>query len=111
MALLDTGATGTGVRADIVEALGLPPKGQRRVGTANGMIWATELPFRIGFVTGDHRIAPFDPETQQPYVLDRHVSGFELQRGFDYAVLVGMDVLGQCDLHILRDGTAELTIF
>lgn len=109
-ALLDTGATGTGIRADLVEALALQPKGQRRIVTANGMIWAAEVLFRIGFLAGDYDQPGFDAEAQQPYVLEKHVTGFELQRGFDYAMLVGMDVLGQCDLHVLRNGKAELAL-
>lgn len=40
--LLDTGATGTGIRRDIAERLRLRPKGQRRVNTANGLINAVE---------------------------------------------------------------------
>lgn len=108
--LLDTGATGTGIRQDIAERLGLRAKGQRRVDTANGLIMACEYTFRVGFVCGDYRDPAFVSDMQQPYVLDEPVLGFELQPGFNYPVLIGMDILGRCDLAIRRDGSARLDL-
>lgn len=108
--LIDTGATGTGIRVDLAERLALRGCGQRRVQTANGLIWATEYVIRVGFVCGDHDDPLFAPDTLQPYVLDRELVGFELQAGFGYPVLIGMDVIGASDLTIRRDGSAELVI-
>lgn len=108
--LLDTGATGTGIRADIARRLGLRAKGQRRVNTANGLIYATEFLFRVGFITGDCADPSFDAEQQQPYVLDEEVLGFELAGGFTHQVLIGMDIIGRSDLVLLRDGRAKLTL-
>lgn len=108
--LLDTGATGTGIRQDLAEELSLAPKGQRRVHTANGMIIASEYLIRIGFVCGDYNDPDFVPDQQQPYVLDDQILGFELQRGFGYPLLIGMDVLGSSDLSISRSGTARLIL-
>lgn len=108
--LLDTGATGSGIRSDIAQRLGLRPKGQRRVHTANGMMTATEYVLRVGFVCGDYTDPAFVANRQQPYVLDVEIMGFELQSGFPYPVLIGMDVLGIGDLSIGRDGTAKLSI-
>lgn len=108
--LLDTGATGTGVRADIAEALMLPPRGQRRVNTANGLIMASEYLIRVGFVCGDYTDPAFVADQQQPYVLEDQLLGFELQRGFAYPVLIGMDIIGAGDLSITRDGRAVLLV-
>jgi len=108
--LLDTGATGTGIRGDLARALELRPKGQRRVLTANGDIMAQEYLFRVGFVCGDYTDPHFDPLTQQPYVLDKEVLGFELGERFPYPMLIGMDVIAQGDLAINRSGTARLMI-
>ena len=110
MGLLDTGATGTGVRLDLAEELCIPPRGQRRVHTANGFIMASEYLLRIGFVCGDYNDPDFVPDKQQPYVLEDQILGFELQRGFAYPLLIGMDVLGAGDLSITRDGYATLTL-
>ena len=108
--LLDTGATGTGIRQDLAEELSLTPKGQRRVHTANGMITASEYLVRIGFVCGDYSDPDFVPDQQQPYVLEDQILSFELQRGFGYPLLIGMDVLGSSDLTISREGTARLVL-
>lgn len=108
--LLDTGATGTGIRRDIAEELALRAKGQRRVHTANGTMIAAEYLVRVGFVCGDYTDPFFEPEVQQPYVLEREIMGFELQPAFSYPVLIGMDVIGGGDLSIVRDGTAKMMI-
>lgn len=67
------------MREDVVRALGLLPKGKRRVSTANGEVWCREVLFRIGFIVGDYESSGFDPEPLLPHVLDKHVSGYELQ--------------------------------
>lgn len=108
--LLDTGATGTGVREDVANALGLRPKGQRRILTANGVIFCPEVMFRIGFVAGDYNEPGFDAEIHAPYVLEKHVAGYQMMGNFSYGALIGMDVLGQMDLEILRGGTASLVL-
>ena len=108
--LLDTGATGTGIRRDLAERLGLRAKGQRRVHTANGVIFAAEFLCRIGFICGDLDAWADGAEHLQPHVLERHILGFELQTGFAYPLLIGMDVIGQCDLALSRTGRAKLTL-
>lgn len=105
--LVDTGATGTGIRRDLAEKLTLRAKGQRRVNTANGLIWATEYIIRLGFVPGNYDDPYFSPDAQQPYVLEAELIGFELSPSFSYPILVGMDVICSGDLSIRRDGTAR----
>lgn len=109
--LLDTGATGTGIRRDIAEKLRLRPKGQRRVNTANGLIIAAEYLFRVGFVCGDYTDPRFNPDQQQPFVLESEILGFELASGFQYAMLIGMDILSTGDLFVGHDGSARLDLF
>lgn len=108
--LVDTGATGTGLRIDLAEKLDLRARGTRRVNTANGLVIASEYLVRIGFVCGDYRDPSFAAESQHPYVLDKDFIGFELQRGFAYPVLIGMDILGISDLTVRRDGSATLVL-
>ncbi len=108
--LLDTGATSTGLRGDIADRLSLRPQGRRRVETANSPLWANEYVVRLGLIAGNYESAGFDPTSVYPFILERHLMVFELQRGFAYPVLLGMDVIAQCDLHVLRDGTASLLL-
>lgn len=109
--LIDTGATGTGIRSDLASSLGLLPRGQRRVHTANGLLMASEYLFRVGFVCGDYDDPLFDPDRALPFVLEEPVLGFELQSGFAYPMLIGMDIIGANDLSITRDGRAELKLY
>lgn len=108
--LLDTGATGLGIRGDVAERLRLRPKGQRRVLTANEMIMAPEYLVRVGFTRGDYTDPDFSPGQQMPYVLDQEIASFGLQSGFAYPILIGMIVLGWADLSITRDGLARLIL-
>lgn len=108
--LLDTGATGTGIRADMAATLGLIPRGQRRVLTANGMLMASEYLFRVGFVCGNYDDPTFDADRAMPYVLQDEILGFELQMGFAYPMLIGMDIIGANDLTITHDGRATLKL-
>ena len=108
--LLDTGATGTGIRRDLADRLGLMPKGNRRVLTANGFLMADEFVFRVGFVIGDYRDPGFDPGRELPFVLDREILGFELQAGFPYALLIGMDIIGGGDLTVRSNGEASFAL-
>lgn len=108
--LLDTGATATGIRVELAEELMLPPRGQRRINTANDLIMASEYLLRIGFVCGNYNDPNFIADQQQPYVLEDQILGFELQRGFAYPLLIGMDILGAGDLKITRDGQASLSL-
>ena len=108
--LLDTGAPSTGIRSDLAEALQLRPKGTRRIETANGVIMATEFLVRVGLVCGDYRDPEFIADQNQPYVLDNVFTGFELQRGFRYPAIIGMDVLGRCKMTISPEGEAQLDL-
>ncbi len=72
---------------------------------------ASEYLFRVGFVCGDYGDPDFVPDQQQPFVLEEQILGFELQRGFGYPLLIGMDVLGAGDLSITRDGRATLKLY
>lgn len=46
--LIDTGATGTGLRPDVAERLALPGRGRRPILTANGDILVPEYRLRLG---------------------------------------------------------------
>jgi len=108
--LIDTGATGTGLRPDVAERLGIPGRGRRRVLTANGDILVAEYRMRMGFFPGTFDAFPEPPQASFPTVLDFGILAHALQPMFSYEVLIGMDVLGRCDLTLRRDRTAELVL-
>lgn len=109
-ALIDTGATGTGLRPDVAERLSVPGRGRRRVLTANGDILVPEYRIRIGFYPGrfaeDAKALP----TTMPHVLDLGLLVHALHAQFTYPMLIGMDVLSRCDLELRRDWSAALTL-
>lgn len=72
---------------------------------------AAEYRVCIGFVCGDYRDPDFVADRQQPYVLDKQYPGFALQAGFAYPVLIGMDILGEADLSLSRNGEARLQLY
>ena len=109
-ALIDTGATGTGLRPDIAERLQIAGRGRRRVLTANGDILVAEYRVRLGFYPGDFNDPADGPSTVMPHVLELGLLVHALRDLFPYALLVGMDVLSQCDLELQRDRSARLVL-
>lgn len=51
----------------------------------------------------------FDAQSY-PSVPEAGLLAFELLHGFHHDVLIGMDIIGQCDLRVLRDGSAALEL-
>ena len=107
-ALIDTGATGTGLRPDIAEKLGIPGRGKRLVHTANGIMLVPEFRIRMGFYCGSFDGDPV--ATASPYVLEFGLLVHALRDQFAYPMLIGMDVISQCDLELRRDRTARLIL-
>ena len=108
--LIDTGATGTGLRTDVAERLALLGRGRRRILTANGDILVPEYRLRIGLFPGTFEGPAMAPSNAFPTVLDFGILAHALRPIFPYAVLLGMDVLHRCDLFLLRDRTARLVL-
>ncbi len=97
-ALLDTGATISGVSRWIMKSLNLPTIGKRPISTANGLLQTDHVAFRIGIR---------DDREALPFVFD-DVMGFTFADTQSFDVVLGMDILNGCDLRILRDGTCRL---
>lgn len=110
-ALLDTGATKTGLRSDLVRRLSLPKRDRAPVQTANGTVLADMFLARLG-------LWPGSPETdvaeavasQLPYVLDREFLVHALPPDFPHQMLLGMDVLGMCEFQMSSNGLAMLDL-
>ena len=99
-ALLDTGSTTSGLTARAAKTLGLPQRGKRPLGSAQGEGQAERYLFRFGMHL-DQDAPSF------PYVFD-DVIGFELADSFSLDALIGMDVLRKCDFSIDRHGRCVL---
>lgn len=108
--LVDTGATGTGIRSDIIDQLFLPIKGYRRVGTANGDIKASEHLIRFGIYPGDYDMPDYAPPETMPFVIEREVLVYSLHPQFTYAAIIGMDVITSGKFHLSSDGAVSLSI-
>ena len=108
--LIDTGATGTGLRPDIAERLSLPARGRRQIMTANGDIIVPEYRLRMGFYPGAYAGPAQAPSAAFPTVLDFGILAHALRPIFPYALLIGMDVLHRCDLFLTRDRLAKLVL-
>ena len=102
--LLDTGATGTGLRQDVIDRLKLGKRGRRRIFTANGEMIANEHLIRIGFYPGSFKHHPFELSGTFPFVLERQLLAHSLHPNFGLELIVGMDVISQADLTVSRDG-------
>lgn len=99
-ALLDTGATASAITPRIVDRLGLHSIGKRPVMVATEQRLVDFYVFRLG-------VRPEDATSPLPYIFAETV-GFQISQTHDFEVLLGMDVLGQCDLSVIRDGTWRL---
>lgn len=103
VALLDTGATTSGISRDIALKLDLPEMGKRPMGSARGLDQVQRYLFRIGLEPSDTDLTPAFPFVFPPAL------GFEIVRGSSFEALLGMDILRFCDLSLRRDGSGRLT--
>lgn len=110
-ALLDTGATKTGLRPDIVAELALSKRDRAPVQTANGTRLADLFLTRLGLWPSLLPDDPFESASSKlPYVLDREFLVQALLPDFPHQMLLGMDLLGLCEFSISSIGTAELQL-
>lgn len=103
-ALIDTGSTTTGITALVAQKLGLRSIGKRPVSTVGGEKQIDRYIFRIG-IAG--RQAADDAPTF-PYIFEE-VVGFDLLNSFSFDVLLGMDLLRQCELLVSPGNRCRLT--
>jgi hypothetical protein len=100
IALLDTGSTTSGITPRRAQQLGLPKRGKKPIGSAQGEGQAERYLFRVG-------LQPSVGTSPLPYVFS-DVIGFELADSFSLDALIGMDILSQCDFTMDRAGRWSL---
>lgn len=100
-ALIDTGATSSGIGPAIIGQLGLRSYGKRPLGSATEERMMPYYFFRLGFLA--YRASSGNLETHHfPYVVGECDGfGWPMERHFD--VILGMDILRQCRLVIDRE--------
>jgi len=101
-ALVDTGSTTSGITRRVAEELGLTGIGKRPLVSARHDDQVERYVFRVGLRGSESRFQP-----TFPFVFEA-VIGFELRPGFRFEALLGMDILGQCDLSMARTGDCSL---
>ena len=102
-ALVDTGSSVSGVAQGLAKQLELRPLGKRPLTSAQGEGQVERYAFRIGLQCGS--AASSGPSF--PFIFEE-VIGIELTNAFEFEALLGMDILGQCDFEMRRDGACRL---
>ena len=104
IALVDTGATSSGIMPQVVEALDLKPHGKRLVKAAHGEAMSDTFVFRIGLFPDrlDNAGQPI-----LPYIFDA-VMGLRFGPSEHFEAIIGMDILSQCDFSVTRNRHCHL---
>lgn len=103
VALIDTGATSSGIGPKIVEKLRLKSHQKKPLSVATELRLVDYYLFRIGFVDGDAV-----SQNSLPYIFTE-TDGFSWLEQKSFDVILGMDVISQCDLHVMRNGSWQLS--
>lgn len=69
--------------------------------SAQGLDFAQRYMFRVGLRN------PQGGPAELPFIFNE-IMGFELVEGTSFDAVLGMDILGQCDFELRRDGTCRL---
>lgn len=98
MALVDTGATSCAISPKIVKNLELQAYEKRLIFVATEQRFVDYYFFRIGLFA---ETAP-SVTIPLPFII-AECDGFGMQSAPDFDVILGMDVLSQCDLQVNRN--------
>lgn len=100
VALIDTGATVSGINGDIARSLDLQPVGKRPIMTAHGLAHIEHYLFRMG-------VYPDGWKSPYPFIF-QEVIGLSLSGTENFSALIGMDILKKCDFTMDRTGNCRL---
>lgn len=107
VALLDTGATVSGVGPRMISELGLESYGKNRLKSATDELFVAYYLFRLGLHGNDGEPGHPVRTSGFPFIFD-DLDGFSWSRHADFDVILGMDVLKQCDFSLDRSGRCSL---
>lgn len=111
-ALVDTGATTTGITGGVVTKLGLQPVGKSSIDGVSGRRHHNNYLFKVGFpfLVAPSLLPPGVPllpghQPLQLQILNQTILGFDFHKGtFDFDVLLGMDVISTGSLVVQGGG-------
>lgn len=102
-ALIDTGATTSGITIPTAEQLGLRSMGKRPLVSAHGTDFVDRFLFRIGLYENPDRA----DDAALPFIFDE-ILGLGLTGNQNFGALIGMDILQQCDFSLTQTGRCSL---
>jgi hypothetical protein len=105
LALVDTGATVSGIGPRIITTLGLESHQKRRLVSATEIRMVDYFLFRLGLFANAG--APESTPPLLPYIFN-DIDGFSWGQAGDFDVILGMDILRRCDFLIDRAGNWSL---
>lgn len=107
MALVDTGATVSGIGPQLVDRLRLRSYGKNLIGSVRDEAFADYYLFRIGLFSDEQLVRRQNEPGDLPFIFDE-IDGFSWPRPERFEVLLGMDVLSRCDVHLDRHGACRV---
>ncbi len=94
--LIDTGASGTCITSTAAQMIGIRSRGKTNMSGVHGVAPRNRQRFTLGAI--------YDDAGERGYFWFEEVSGAEMANNGVFDVLIGMDVISQGDLHVMRDG-------
>ncbi|RSU53975.1 aspartyl protease family protein [Sphingomonas sp. S-NIH.Pt15_0812] len=94
--LIDTGASGTCLTRSAALKVGIRSRGKTNMSGVHGVAPRNRQRFSLGAIYNDNG--------ERGYFWFEEVSGAEMADNGVFDVLIGMDVISQGDLHVMRDG-------
>jgi hypothetical protein len=111
-ALVDTGATVTGITRNVVSALNMQPIGKTPVHGVGGIqhhnsyLFSVAFPFALppGMSIPNAPSLPPGQQLLQLHILNKVIQGTEFHSGIGFDILLGMDVLSTGSLVVQGNG-------
>lgn len=101
MALLDTGATASWISRTVVDRFGFRAIGKKPVVVATEVRLRDSYAFRLG-------LHDSDAESVELPIVFAETIGFMIDQASGFDVLLGMDILSECDFSMERNGWWKL---
>lgn len=101
MALLDTGATASWISRTVVDRFGFRAIGKKPVVVATEVRLRDSYAFRLG-------LHDSDAESVELPIVFAETIGFMIDQASGFDVLLGMDILSECDFSMERNGRWKL---
>ena len=110
-ALLDTGADGTSICQTLANSSGLRSYGKRAVIGVGGQNYHKTWGLRLGFfIPPNEGVGQSDTNDDALHVYPQTLLAIEIPDNQWFEIIIGRDILLECEFSMKRGGTFELTI-